>query len=169
MHIARAAIAIEQCPPSFQMLMAAGLAVITVMLLTTFLVSLLMIVGWAWHPLAVGTFWLIWTFIEAAYFSSNLEKVPKGAWFTLGLAAILLALCYIWQWSQELKLQYVRDHAVPLHSLLQEQRVEEGQAAGWSQCCPGSWRQLRLGSGGPAVHMAPGVGIYYCELLKGSL
>jgi K+ transporter len=57
----------------------AGLAVIAVMLMTTSLVSLVMIICWEWHLLVVGVFWLVWTFIEAAYLSSNLEKVASNA------------------------------------------------------------------------------------------
>lgn len=54
---------------------AAGLAVITVMLLTTFLVSLVMVMCWELNPLLVGSFWLLMTFIESAIWSSSLAKV----------------------------------------------------------------------------------------------
>ena len=53
----------------------AGLAVITVMLMTTSLVSLVMIICWEVHLLLVAVFWLLFTFIEAAFWTSNIVKV----------------------------------------------------------------------------------------------
>ena len=53
----------------------AGLAVITVMLMTTSLVSLVMIICWEVHLLLVAAFWLLFTFIEAAFWTSNIVKV----------------------------------------------------------------------------------------------
>lgn len=58
-----------------------GLAVICVMTLDTSLLAILMSAGWEWHPAAVAAFWLPFTAITATYLSSNLLKVPKGAWF----------------------------------------------------------------------------------------
>jgi hypothetical protein len=86
-------------------------------------------------------------------------QVPQGAWFSLGLAAILSTLCYIWQWGQGLKLLYVRQHALPLQTLLQQDRGAAGCESGELQLC--------IGVGGPAVLRVPGVGIYYNELLQG--
>ncbi|GAB4815865.1 hypothetical protein N2152v2_002911 [Parachlorella kessleri] len=160
---------------------AYGLAVITVMLMTTSLISLVMIICWEVHLLLVATFWLVFTFIEAAFWSSNIVKVPEGAWFTLALSLILTALCSTWVWGQSLKLGYVQANAVPLRSLLQASPARgrqhaketltddedyEGDApqalAPRSKGQPG----LRLGQGGPLVARLPGVGIYYTELLQ---
>ncbi len=44
-------------------------------LATTSLVAILMLIGWQWHPAAVGAFWLVFTFIEASFLSSNMSKV----------------------------------------------------------------------------------------------
>ena len=54
---------------------------ICVMTLDTSLLAILMLAGWEWHPAAVAAFWLVFTTITGTYLSSNLLKVPKGAWF----------------------------------------------------------------------------------------
>ncbi|GAB4823867.1 hypothetical protein N2152v2_010913 [Parachlorella kessleri] len=97
---------------------AYGLAVNMVELITTALVSLLMLMSWEWHPAFVGCFWLTFTFIESSFLSSNMTKVPKGAWFTLTLAFVMFVITYTWHWGQELKLSYIHKHAVPLRDLL---------------------------------------------------
>ena len=45
-------------------------------------------------------------------------QIPKGAWFTLTLALVMFVITYTWHWGQELKLAYIRKHAVPLRDLL---------------------------------------------------
>ena len=47
-------------------------------LITTALVSLLMLMGWEWHPAFVGCFWLTFTFIESSFLSSNVTKVSAA-------------------------------------------------------------------------------------------
>ena len=49
----------------------------------------------AWHPSSPRRR-LVWTGITAAFFSSNIEKVAKGAWFSLALSGILSLVCYLW-------------------------------------------------------------------------
>ena len=39
------------------------------------------VLAWEWSLLSAGAFWLFFTFVTGAFFSSTLEKVPKGAWF----------------------------------------------------------------------------------------
>lgn len=46
-----------------------------------------MVLCWEWSLPAASAFWLFYTFVTAAFFSSTLEKVPTGAWFRYGTAA----------------------------------------------------------------------------------
>lgn len=57
-----------------------GLAVITVMLMTTCLAALVMVLVWELPLPLVAAFWLVFSFIEAAFFSSGLAKV-RGVCF----------------------------------------------------------------------------------------
>lgn len=51
------------------------------MLLDTSLFVIVALTAWEWHALAAASFWLIFSFITGAFLSSNLSKIPKGAWF----------------------------------------------------------------------------------------
>ena len=110
---------------------AYGLAIITVMVIDTFLLAIAMLVVWNWHPLAVGSFFVLYTFISCAYLSSNLEKIPHGAWFSIALAGILSIVSYIYWWGQRAKVEYIKSHAVPITDVLEEGDVlvedEEGE------------------------------------------
>ncbi|KAI3432754.1 hypothetical protein D9Q98_004295 [Chlorella vulgaris] len=98
---------------------AYGLAVVTVMLLDTSLLAAVMVLAWGWSLLSAAAFWLPFTVITGAFFSSTLEKVPKGAWFSLVLSGILAALTFLWHWGQSMKLQHVRRRRLLLSSVLQ--------------------------------------------------
>ena len=52
-----------------------------VMTFDTSLLALVMLLCWEWPLWAVTSFWLPFTFITGTYLSSNLFKVPSGAWF----------------------------------------------------------------------------------------
>lgn len=52
------------------------------MLLDTGLLALVMVAAWEWSLTAVAAFFLTFTFIVGAFFSSCLTKLPKGAWFS---------------------------------------------------------------------------------------
>ncbi len=57
----------------------AGLAVLADMLLTTHFMALVMLTIWRLPMVLVLLFYLVFTPIEATYWSSTLEKVPTGA------------------------------------------------------------------------------------------
>ena len=44
--------------------------------------ALVMLLCWEWPLWAVISFWLPFTFITGTYLSSNLFKVPSGAYFS---------------------------------------------------------------------------------------
>lgn len=89
------------------------------MCLDTALLALVMLLAWEWHWLVVLTFWLVYTFISGAYLSSNVKKVPHGAWFSLMLAGILSIVSGVYHYGQSKKAQYVESHAVPLADLFE--------------------------------------------------
>ncbi|GAV72570.1 K_trans domain-containing protein [Cephalotus follicularis] len=78
---------------------ASGLAVITVMLVTTCLMSLVIVL--CWHKsvfLAMGFIFFFGT-IEALYFSASLIKFLEGAWVPVALSFIFLAVMYVWHYG----------------------------------------------------------------------
>lgn len=101
------------CEPS-----CAGLAVITVMLVTTFLTSLVIVLCWHRPPLLAFAFLFFFGSIEALYFSASLIKFLEGAWLPILLALILMAVMLIWHYTTIKKYEFDLHNKVTLEWLL---------------------------------------------------
>ncbi|KAG2174363.1 hypothetical protein INT43_004386, partial [Umbelopsis isabellina] len=98
---------------------AYGACVTFVTLITTTLVTIVSIVVWKWNILLSILFFLIFGFIDGAYLSATLLKVPQGAWVTIAIAAAISLVMIIWhtgkhkQWEYEAPLaQDISDQIV---------------------------------------------------------
>ncbi|CAN6194197.1 unnamed protein product [Urochloa humidicola] len=97
---------------------ASGLAVITVMLVTTCLMSLVIVL--CWHKsifLAIG-FIVFFGTIEALYFSAALIKFREGAWVPIVLAFILMLIMCIWHYGTIKKYEFDVQSKVSINWLL---------------------------------------------------
>ncbi|KAL5987589.1 Potassium transporter 6 [Asimina triloba] len=97
---------------------ASGLAVITVMLVTTCLMSLVIVL--CWHQsiiLAIG-FIFFFGSIEALYFSASLIKFLEGAWVPIALSLIFMLIMYIWHYGTLEKYQFDVQNKVSINWLL---------------------------------------------------
>ncbi|KAL5723662.1 Potassium transporter 8 [Ranunculus cassubicifolius] len=97
---------------------ASGLAVITVMLVTTCLMSLVIVL--CWHQsifLAVGFIFFFGT-IEALYFTASLVKFREGAWVPIALGFIFLVVMYIWHYGTIKKYEFDVQNKVSINWLL---------------------------------------------------
>jgi len=97
---------------------ASGLAVITVMLVTTFLTSLVIMVCWHKPPLVALCFLLFFGSVEALYFSASLIKFLEGAWLPILLALILMAVMLVWHFTTIKKYEFDLQNKVTLEWLL---------------------------------------------------
>ncbi|CAN6325292.1 unnamed protein product [Urochloa humidicola] len=97
---------------------ASGLAVITVMLVTTFLTSLVIVLCWHRPPLLALAFLLFFGSIEALYFSASLIKFLEGAWLPILLALILMAVMLVWHYTTIKKYEFDLHNKVTLEWLL---------------------------------------------------
>ncbi|CAD6216688.1 unnamed protein product [Miscanthus lutarioriparius] len=97
---------------------ASGLAVITVMLVTTCLMSLVIMLCWDRSPWLALAFFLFFGSIEALYFSASLIKFLGGAWLPILLALILLAVMFVWHHTTIKKYEYDMHNKVTLEWLL---------------------------------------------------
>nr|CAB3458980.1 unnamed protein product [Digitaria exilis] len=97
---------------------AAGLAVITVMLVTTCLMSVVIMLCWHRSPLLALAFFLFFGSIEALYFSASLIKFLEGAWVPILLSLILLAVMFVWHYTTIKKYEYDMHNKVTLEWLL---------------------------------------------------
>ncbi|VAI78418.1 unnamed protein product [Triticum turgidum subsp. durum] len=97
---------------------ASGLAVITVMLVTTCLMSLVIVL--CWHKsifLAIG-FIVFFGTIEALYFSAALIKFREGAWVPIVLAFVFMMVMCIWHYGTIKKYEFDLQNKVSINWLL---------------------------------------------------
>ncbi|KAK6932925.1 Potassium transporter [Dillenia turbinata] len=97
---------------------ASGLAVMTVMLVTTCLTSLVIILCWHKPPVVALLFLLFFGSIELLYFSSSLIKFLEGAWLPILLALILMTIMLVWHYATIKKYEFDLHNKVSLEWLL---------------------------------------------------
>jgi KUP system potassium uptake protein len=122
--------------------LSTGIAVVAVMLVTTYLMTLVIIM--VWHkPLVVGLmFLLVFGSVESVYVSSVLFKVKQGGWVPLVVASALASIMYVWNYGTLKRYQYENQNKV---------------SVGWV---------LGLGPSLGLVRV-PGVGLVYTDLAHG--
>ncbi|KAM7506638.1 hypothetical protein LguiA_017091 [Lonicera macranthoides] len=96
---------------------ASGLAVITVMLVTTCLMSLVIILCWHKNVFLVLGFIFFFGSIEVLYFSASLLKFRDGAWLPIALSIILLLIMYTWHYGTLKKYEFDVQNKVSLNWL----------------------------------------------------
>lgn len=94
------------------------MAVITVMLVTTCLMSLVIVL--CWHKSVILAICFIFFFgsIEALYFSASLIKFLEGAWVPIALSFIFLMLMYVWHYGTLKKYEFDVQSKVSINWLL---------------------------------------------------
>lgn len=97
---------------------ASGLAVITVMLVTTCLMSLVMVLCWHKSVLLALCFIFFFGSIESLYFSASLIKFLEGAWVPIALSFIFMIIMYVWHYGTLKKYEFDVQNKVSMHWLL---------------------------------------------------
>lgn len=97
---------------------AYGLACMTVMFITTFLMSLVIVFVWQRNLLFAAAFLLFFWVIEGAYLSAALMKVPQGGWVSLLLSVIFMFIMFVWHYGTRKKYNFDLHNKVPLKWLL---------------------------------------------------
>ncbi|CAN4125196.1 unnamed protein product [Withania somnifera] len=97
---------------------AYGLACMTVMFITTFLMALVIIFVWQ-RSLALATsFLLVFWLIEGVYLSFAFIKIPQGGWVSLVLSFAFLTIMFVWHYGTRKKYNFDLHNKVPLKWLL---------------------------------------------------
>ncbi len=119
-----------------------GLAVTTVMFVTTCLMALVMIIVWKQKTITVVVFLLLFGSMELLYISACIFKVPEGAWIALVMSSVFMAVMYIWNYGTMKKHQFDVENKVSMN---------------------------RIVSLGPSLGMVrvPGIGLVYTNLATG--
>ncbi|KAL0357946.1 UNVERIFIED_CONTAM: Potassium transporter 6 [Sesamum calycinum] len=97
---------------------ASGLAVITVMLVTTCLMSLVIVLCWHRSVLLAICFVLFFGTIEALYFSASLIKFLEGAWVPIALSFIFMVVMCVWHYGTLKKYEFDVQNKVSVDWLL---------------------------------------------------
>ncbi|KAF2538378.1 hypothetical protein F2Q68_00022754 [Brassica cretica] len=97
---------------------ASGLAVITVMLVTTCLMSLVIVLCWRKSTLYALAFIFFFGTIESLYFSASLIKFREGPWVPLALSFIFLLLMYLWHYGTVMRYVFDVQNKVSVNWLL---------------------------------------------------
>lgn len=97
---------------------ASGLAVITVMLVTTCLMSLVIVLCWNQSVILALCFVLFFGTIEALYFSASLIKFLQGAWVPVALSLIFMIIMYVWHYGTLKKYEFDVQNKVSVDWLL---------------------------------------------------
>ncbi|KAK9358868.1 potassium transporter [Lipomyces starkeyi] len=126
---------------------AYGVCVILVTFITTCMVSLVALIIWRLNPFLVALFFLTFGLLEGTFLTSNLTKVPDGAWLTLALAAVLSSTFMLWRYGKDRQWESERTHQIDLAQIVVK------SASGKDHLAPGF-------GGGELVGMK-GVGIFF--------
>ncbi|KAM3289321.1 potassium transporter 4 [Capsicum chacoense] len=121
---------------------AYGLSCMTVMFITTFLMTLVIVFVWQRSLIVAASFLLFFWFIEGLYLSSAAIKAPQGGWVSLLFSFILLIVMLVWHYGTRKKYKYDLHNKVPLKWI------------------------LGLGPSLGIVRV-PGIGLIYSELVTG--
>ncbi|XP_031248896.1 potassium transporter 6-like [Pistacia vera] len=97
---------------------ASGLAVITVMLVTTCLMSIVIVLCWQKSVFFAIAFVVFFGTIEALYFSASLIKFLEGAWVPIALAFIFLVVMCVWHYGTLKKYEFDVQNKVSINWLL---------------------------------------------------
>ncbi|XP_073302579.1 potassium transporter 6-like isoform X2 [Primulina huaijiensis] len=98
---------------------ASGLAVITVMLVTTCLMSLVIVLCWHQSLALAICFVLFFGTLEALYFSASLIKFLEGAWVPIALSFIFMMVMCVWHYGTLKRYEYDVQNKVSVDWLLE--------------------------------------------------
>ncbi|KAL2344312.1 hypothetical protein Fmac_005597 [Flemingia macrophylla] len=97
---------------------ASGLAVVSVMLVTSCLMSLVIVICWHKNVLLAIGFVLFFGTIEALFFSASVIKFFEGAWVPVALAFVFLTVMCVWHYGTLKKYEFDVQNKVSISWLL---------------------------------------------------
>ncbi|KAF5449181.1 hypothetical protein F2P56_029658 [Juglans regia] len=121
---------------------AYGIAVVTVMLITTSLLSLIMLVIWKTRIWKIALFFVVFASIEGIYLSSVLYKFTQGGFLPLVFALVLMTIMAIWHYVHKERYMF------ELRNKVSSEFIKE----------------LAVN---PNIKRVPGMGFLYSELVQG--
>ncbi|KAK9940816.1 hypothetical protein M0R45_017457 [Rubus argutus] len=121
---------------------AYGLAVTSVMFVTTCLMALVIIIVWKGRVINALAFLLFFGSIELIYISASVTKIPEGGWIPILLSLVFMGVMYIWNYGTMMKHQFDVENKVSINRIV---------------CLGPSLGMVRV----------PGIGLVYTNLVTG--
>ncbi|KAK9117743.1 hypothetical protein Sjap_016690 [Stephania japonica] len=97
---------------------AYGVACITVMFVTTWLTTLVIIFAWQRSIFLAVAFLFFFGAIEGVYLSASVMKVAQGGWVPIALSFIFMVVMYVWHYGTRMKYNFDLHNKVSLKWLL---------------------------------------------------
>lgn len=95
---------------------AYGLAVTGTFCCTTTLGVIVAKHNWNWSTWKIVAVFAPLGFVDVAFFSANISKIPHGAWFSLAVATVLYVLMWSWSSSRQAMLAALTKEAVDVQA-----------------------------------------------------
>lgn len=121
---------------------AYGIAVVSVMVITTCMITLIMLVIWKTSIIPIAIFFVVFITIEGIYLSSVLFKFVDGGYLPLFFAAVLMMIMAIWHYVH--KQSYIFEVNNKVSSEYMKQLASN-----------------------PDIHRVPGMAFLYSDLVQG--
>ncbi|KAI7998372.1 Potassium transporter 5 [Camellia lanceoleosa] len=121
---------------------AYGIAVVAVMVITTYMVTLIMLLSWKTSIWWIALFFVVFSSIESLYLSAVLYKFIQGGYLPLAFSAVLMMIMGAWHYV------YKQRYMFELKNKVSNDFI----------------RDLSLN---PDINRLPGIGLLYSELVQG--
>ena len=99
---------------------AYGIAVTSVMLITTILIAVVAQRNWRWSRMKTAVVIAPLFIIDAGFLAANVPKIPNGGWFPLVVAVLLLAQMATWRKGRQLVAERIHRGERPIGEILDE-------------------------------------------------
>jgi KUP system potassium uptake protein len=103
---------------------AYGVALSSVMVITTLMFYVVCREIWHWSWLRAGLVVGLFLTLDLAFLGANALKIPAGGWFSLAAGLLVFTLLTTWKRGRELLYARLREHAVPLEILKGDIRAD---------------------------------------------
>lgn len=97
---------------------AYGVAVTTTMVITSGLLYVVMRTKWGWSSLLAGSLTAVFLFIDLAFFSANIVKVPAGGWFPLAIGLAVVLIMVTWKTGRDRLSKAMRSGELPIERFI---------------------------------------------------
>jgi KUP system potassium uptake protein len=99
---------------------AYGVAVTATMVITTILAYFVARRHWGWGHFSALTMLLAFGFVDSAFLTANLIKIPHGGWFPLVVGGIMYFLMATWQVGRAIVADRMKRNAHPLEQFVKD-------------------------------------------------